>query len=262
MKIINYFGILILYLLVSYSSIIANDNSLPSYKEMNKAVKFINKSQELNNYLGDNFNINETEKKIEHYKGKFTTNDRDECFVFLPCKDETAPPDVEFTDFGVLFYKENNKWKFSKDYVEIDSMFILDFDNDEILEIYVESFWFKMGEFGIYHAIYSYKSGELITLFNRTTDDFDEKVDETEEPDYSYLNQAQRYLYEFEFKKNPDNTTNLIQTYKIGTLKKYRTKTAKNEYKYKTTVSNYALKNGKFVKVKNPKTQKSKKNKN
>ena len=67
-KIINYSGILILYLLVSYSTTKADDNSLPSYKEMNKAVKFINITQELNNYLGDNFNIDETEKKIEYYK--------------------------------------------------------------------------------------------------------------------------------------------------------------------------------------------------
>lgn len=249
-------------LLLLWSPLKAEDNDFPTNKDLNKAIKYINQHHEQNNYFGDNFNINETDKKVIFNRGKFTQNDRLEYLVYMPCQDESAPPDVEFSDFGVLFYKENDKWQFVHDYLDIDSVFILDFDNDGILELYTENSWFKMGEIGIYHAIYSFKSGQLTTLYDKTTDDFDEKVDETEEPDYSYLNQEQRYLYEFEFKKNPDNTTNLIETYKIGTLIKYRTKTKENQYKYKTTITNYALKNGKFVKVNNSKNKKSNKSKN
>lgn len=253
-KIINYSGILILYLLVSYSTTKADDNSFPSYKEMNKAVKFINITQELNNYLGDNFNIDETEKKIEYYKGKFTTNDRDECFVFLPCHDETAPYSVEFSNFGVLFYKVKNqdKWQFINEYIEIDTLYTLDFDKDGLYELVTEISWFGNGEFGTKHCVTSLKNSKFVDLFLRKSLDLDGQVMAPDD-----LNLEKQFLYEFDYKDiNSDGKIDIIETYKVGKIIKFEGKSETPIYKYKTTIKNYLNINGKFVLDKKSKKKK------
>lgn len=247
---INNLAYLIFSIILLSLKLSANDFELPSYKDMNNAVKYINKDHELNHYFGDNFNIDETENKIKYFIGKFTNLDRQECFVYIPCHDESTHHAVEYSNFGVLFYKENNKWQFIKDYLDVDNFDTLDFDKDGILEILTENNWMQNGEEGHSNNVISFKNNKEMSLFLRESLNFEMQVIAPDD-----LNLDKQFLYGLEYVDvNNDGKIDIKETYKIGKIIKF-----KNEnpiFKYRIKKSNYLFKNGKFVLDKKSKKQK------
>lgn len=227
-------------------------NNKPTESNLQQAVKHINKLKVKDNY-GFNYKIDQSLREIRYYDANFSGSNRQDCLVVLPCVDDEAPRLAGELDFVVLFYKDkSNNWAFSKDYLEVNSIDTLDFERDGVVEIITDIGWTQNGEKGDIKRVYSLKNEKFKQLFSRESTDLEGLILAPDD-----LKMDKKHLYELDYKDvNHDGKIDIIETYKIGKVVKFE-----NEnpiFKYKTTVTNYIFKNGKFVKEKLRKSNKKK----